>query len=131
MFQNKRGVFLLPLLLIVGFLRAEDLEMKKRAGPFEVMIKIDKNPPSLGNNKIEITIADADGTPVTDVDVLVNYYMPPMPRMAPMNYKTKAKLKDVTYKAKMKLIMEGPWVIAVKISRGDRHLTARFSIDAR
>ena len=62
---------------------------------------------------------------------MVNYYMPPMPRMAPMNYTTNAKLKGKTYKATMNLIMSGPWVIAVKISRDGKTTTAKFNIDAQ
>jgi hypothetical protein len=63
--------------------------------------------------------------------VLVNYYMPPMPRMAPMNYTTDAKLKGKKYKATMNLIMSGPWVIAVKITLDGKTTTAKFNIDAQ
>ena len=35
---------------------------------------------------------------LTEAKVLVNYYMPPMPRMAPMNYITDAKLKGEKYR---------------------------------
>ena len=47
-----------------------------------------------------------------------------------MNYKVEARLKDRSYyEEKMKLIMAGPWTIAVKISRGGKMTTAKFSID--
>jgi len=35
---------------------------------------------------------------------------PPMPRMAPMNFKVEAKRKKEAYPAVMNLIMAGPWV---------------------
>ncbi len=57
--------------------------------------------------------------------------MPPMPRMAPMNYKTPAKLKKDAYTISMHLIMAGPWIIVVKITVGDKTTSARFQIDAR
>ncbi len=121
----------MALVLGVVPLPSKDLELKKKVGKYEVAVKIDKNPPILGKNRLEIEIREIDGTFVTDAEVLVNYYMPPMPRMAPMNYKTKAKRKDEKYRAEMKLIMEGPWIIAVKIVRREEKLTARFNIDAR
>ncbi len=131
MIANKCIIFICALFLtgINGY--GKDLEMKKRVGEYEVKISIDKNPPILGNNKIEIEIRDADGVSITDAKVLVNYYMPPMPRMAPMNYTTKTSQKDKIYKAKMKLIMAGPWIIAIKISHEKKRFTAKFNIDAR
>jgi hypothetical protein len=54
-----------------------------------------------------------------------------MPRMAPMNYKTGAKLKKDAYTIRMRLIMAGPWVIVVKITAGGKTTSARFHIDAR
>ena len=70
----------------------------------EVVLRIDKNPPVLGDNQVEVEIKDPSGKYVTDAEVLINYYMPPMPRMVPMNYKVDAKLKGEKYGAKMILI---------------------------
>jgi hypothetical protein len=128
---KKWGIFILILLSLISIAIPDDLKLTKKVKGYEVEIIIDKNPPILGDNKIEITIKDAEGVPITDAKVLVNYYMPPMPRMAPMNYKTKADLKDDKFKAKMKLIMAGPWIIAVKITRGGKTSTAKFNVDAR
>ncbi len=131
MIKNNRSV---TVFLILGFsaaLFAKDLELKKKAGDYEVSIRIDKNPPILGVNRIEVEIEDASGEPVTDAKVLINYYMPPMPRMAPMNYKVEARRKGDRYEEKMKFIMAGPWIIAVKITRGGKTTTAKFNIDAR
>ena len=55
---------------------------------------MDRTPPILGDNGIEISIKEASGRPVTEALVLVNYCMPPLPRMAPMNYRIKAKKKE-------------------------------------
>jgi hypothetical protein len=95
-----------------------------------VEIALDRNPPILGDNRIDIIVKEMSGRPVTEAQVLVNYYMPPMPRMAPMNYRTMAKPKGDKYRAEMKLIMAGPWVIAVKISDGGKMTTAKFHIEA-
>jgi YtkA-like len=120
----------LILLLIPGIVIPKSYELKRKAGDYEAEVKIDRYPPVLGDNKIEIEIKDADGNLVTDAKVLVNYYMPPMPRMVPMNYITDAKLKGEKYKATMNFIMTGPWIIAIKINHGGKTSTAKFNVDA-
>jgi hypothetical protein len=121
----------LILFLTVALGDARGIEMKKRVGDLEAGMRIDRSPPVLGDNNIEIELKDAAGKAVTDAKVLVNYYMPPMPRMAPMNYTTDAKLKGDKYKAKMNFIMSGPWIIAVKINHAGRTSTVKFNIDAQ
>jgi hypothetical protein len=106
------------------------LELKKKAGLYDVELRIDRNPPVVGDNGLELVIRDGAGAALKDAKVLVNYYMPPMPRMAPMNYKTEAKLKKDAYAIRMRLIMAGPWIIIVKITVGDKTTSARFHIDA-
>jgi hypothetical protein len=116
---------------LVGTAGAAALELKKKAGNYDVELRIDRNPPVVGDNGLSLKITDGDGAVLKDAKVLVNYYMPPMPRMAPMNYKTSAKLKKDSYTVSMHLIMAGPWVIVVKITVGDKTTSARFQIDAR
>ena len=130
--QGRKGLALpiLILVLTVGTSYAKDLEIKKKAGDFDVEVKIDRNPPIVGDNSIEIEIKKA-GKPVTDAKVLITYYMPPMPRMAPMNYKTDAKLKKEKYKATMNLIMAGPWYIAVIITHEGKISRTKLNIDAQ
>jgi hypothetical protein len=117
--------------LLIATAGAANLEIKKKAGPYDVAMRIDRNPPVVGDNGLEIRITDASGAVLKDAEVLVNYYMPPMPRMAPMNYKTQAKFKKDVYAIRMRLIMAGPWVIVVKITVDDKTVSARFNIDAR
>lgn len=100
-------------------------------GPYEVLIRLDRQPPIVGDNPLEIEIKEPAGRRVTEARVLVNYYMPPMPRMAPMNYTVPAKLKGDRYRTVMRLIMDGPWIIALKITLGDKTSTVKFHINAR
>jgi len=115
----------------LGSASAATLELKKKAGPYDVELRIDRNPPVVGDNGLSLKIMDGNGAVLKDAKVLVNYYMPPMPRMAPMNYKTPAKLKKDAYTISMHLIMAGPWIIVVKITVGEKTTSARFQIDAR
>ncbi|MEW6739526.1 MAG: FixH family protein [Nitrospirota bacterium] len=129
--MKKLVVFTLILLLIAGIAYAKDYEVKKKAGEYDVEVKIDKNPPVVGDNNIEIEVKDAAGKYVTDAKVKVEYSMPAMPGMPAMNYKTDAELKGNEYKAKMNLSMSGAWNIAVKIIRGGKTTTVKFNVDAR
>ena len=128
--MKRLALSILILVLTMGIAYAKDLEVKKKAGEYDVEVKIGRNPPIVGNNSIEIEVKKA-GNPVTDAKVLINYYMPPMPRMAPMNYKTDAKLKRDKYKATMNFIMAGPWYIAIIINHEGKISTTKFNIDAQ
>ena len=125
------SIFILAFLLAVPIAYSKDLELAGKAGEFEVRARIDRNPPILGQNHMEIEIKDAAAGHVKDATVMVNYYMPPMPRMAPMNYTTSAELKGEKYRATMDLIMAGPWIIRVLITRDGKKATAKFNIDAQ
>ena len=129
--MKKTIVFTVILLLVTGIALAKDYEVKKKAGQFDVVMRIDKNPPVAGDNNVSIEIKDSSGKPVTDATVKVDYGMSAMPGMPAMNYKADAVLKGSEYKAVMNLSMSGPWNIAVKIVRAGKTSSAKFSIDAR
>lgn len=128
--MKKISLIFLILVLAFSSVQARSLTLSAKSGIYDVAIALDRNPPILGDNRIDITIKEMSGRQVTDALVLVNYYMPPMPRMVPMNYTTQAKSKGDKYQADMKLIMNGPWIIAVKISANGRMFTAKFNIEA-
>lgn len=128
--MKKFVVFSFIFLLIAGIAYAKDYEVKKKAGGYDIEIKIDKNPPVVGDNNIKVEVKDSAGKYVTDAKVRVEYSMPAMPGMPPMNYKTDAELKGNEYKARMNLSMSGPWNIAVKITRAGKTTTVKFNVDA-
>lgn len=118
------------MMAFAGIAYAKDYEVSKKAGEYSVEAKIDKNPPVVGDNNIAVEIKDASGKYVTDAKVKIEYSMPAMPGMPPMNYKTDAEAKGDGYKAKMNLSMSGPWNIAIKITKGGKTSTAKFNVDA-
>jgi len=129
--MTKWVAIILFLFLVVGAAFAKGYETKRRIGDYEAKVTIDRSPPIVGDNKIEIEIKDAGGRNIADAKVLVNYYMPPMPRMAPMSYITDAKLKGEKYRATMNFIMSGPWIIAIKIDHEGKRKTVKFNVDAQ
>jgi nitrogen fixation protein FixH len=121
----------LAVLLSAGVALAKDYEVKKKAGDFDVVVTIDKNPPVTGDNGVTVSVKDAAGKAVKDAKVVVDYSMPGMPGMPPMNYKADAVAKGDAYAATMNLSMAGPWNIAVKISAGGKTGSMKFTIDAK
>jgi hypothetical protein len=128
---KKFLMVLTAVLLLCGVVYAKDYEINKKAGDYNVEVKIDKNPPVVGNNNVEIKIRDEKGGYVTDAKVIVEYSMPAMPGMPAMNYKADTKLEGKEYKAKMDLSMAGSWNVTIKITRGDKTSKVKFSVDAQ
>jgi len=119
------------LLLIAGVAYAKEYELNKKAGDYNVLIRIDKNPPVAGKNNVQIAITDGSGKAVTDAKVVLGYSMPPMPGMAPMNYKTDAELKGNIYRAKVDYSMAGSWNNDIRITRAGKTASVKFTIDAK
>jgi len=121
----------LAVLLSAGVVFAKDYEVKKKAGDFDVVVTIDKNPPVTGDNNVTVSVKDATGKSVAGAKVVVDYSMPAMPGMPAMNYKADAVQKGDEYKAVMNLSMAGSWNIVVKISAGGKNGSLKFTIDAK
>jgi hypothetical protein len=122
------------LLLLAGGLavcEAGDYRARKSVDGLTFEIAINRNPPVLGKNEIRIDIRDSQGQPLSGVEVTVNYYMPPMPRMPPMNYTVTAAPDGAAYRAVMDLIMSGPWNIIVRVNTTGKGVRATFPIDVR
>ena len=122
---------IMMLLLAAGAAGAKDFEVAKKAGDLSVVARIDKNPPVNGENNLTLDVKDTGGANVTDAKVKVEYFMPAMPGMPGMNYKTDALLQGSAYTAKLNFSMSGPWTIAVKISRGGKTAKVNFTVDVR
>ena len=130
----KRIVLAMMLVLLVaGVAAAKDYEVTKKAGDYNVVVKMDRNPPTTGNNNLTVSVKDGAGADVTDAKVTVDYSMPAMPGMPAMNYSAKAEpaAKEKEYKAKVNFSMSGSWNIVIKILRGDKTTPFRFTVDAR
>jgi len=129
--MRKTILLTMALLLIAGTAFAAGLEVNQKKGDLTIHVQMDKNPPVTGMNNMDVTIMDAGGKNVTDAKVRVNYSMPAMPGMAPMNYNTTAKLAGAKYSAKLNISMAGPWNIAVRVVRGGKTSTVKFNVDAQ
>ena len=129
--MKKFIAFAVVVALTAGVAYARDYEVKKKAGEFDVVVTIDKNPPVTGDNNVTVSVKDAGGKVVKDAKVIVDYSMPAMPGMPAMNYKADAMAKGEEYKAVMNLSMAGSWNIVVKISAGGKSGSMKFTVDAK
>lgn len=110
---------------------AGDYRARRKTPNHVVDAAINRNPPVMGANTIRIEIRDARGQYVTGARVSVNYYMPPMPGMVPMNYTVPASADGSRYKAEMNFIMTGPWNIVIRVESGGSPWRVTLPIDVR
>jgi hypothetical protein len=129
--MKRLAIFVVVLLLIAGVVYAKDYEVSKKAGDYNVLIKIDKNPPIAGENNLEIAITDASGKAITDAKVVFNNSMAAMAGMPAISYKVDTELKGKVYKAKINYSMSGSWNNEVRITQGGKTVSARFTVDAK
>lgn len=130
----KKVVLVLAVMMLalsIGIAQAKDYEITKKAGNLTVVVKIDKNPPVTGINKMDVAIKDGAGKEVTDAKVAVDYGMPAMPGMGAMNYKTNMTLKNNSYQTNINFSMAGPWFINIKINRGSAAQTVKLNVDIK
>lgn len=121
----------MALVLMTGLAFAKDYEVRKKAGGLDVIVKIDKNPPVVGDNNVDVELKDASGKQVTDAKVKIDYGMSAMPGMPAMDYKADTALKGTVYKATMNLSMSGPWNIVLKITKDGKTSSMKFTVDAK
>ena len=125
---------LIPVLLVLitgSIVHGKDFTARKKVDGYTMEMAINRNPPIVAKNELRVEIKDPHGKNVSDLKVMVNYYMPPMPGMAPMNYTVQASPKGDGYQVIMDLIMTGPWNIVIKTNVAGKRLVATFPIDVR
>ena len=86
------------------------------------------DPPRSGENVFEVTLKDPAGRAVTDADVLVLFYMAPMPSMNMPAMRSETKLGHVEggiYRAPGTVLMAGRWDVIVTITRGGQRVGSR------
>ena len=94
----------------------------------DITFRSDPDPPESGDNTLEVTVADADGQPVTDADVSIVFYMAPMPTMNMPAMQTDATLTHESagvYRGAGEVMMAGRWAVTVLVSREGQRLDSR------
>jgi hypothetical protein len=128
--MRKVAMASIVFVLMVGVAFAAST-ISKKAGDYTVDFSMDKNPPVMGKNNVDVAVKDKAGAAVTDAKVVVEYSMPAMSGMPAMNYKSTAELKGDKYVTVIEPSMSGSWNLAVKITRGGKTDTAKFTLDVK
>jgi hypothetical protein len=93
------------------------------------------DPLEKGDNSIQVTVRQADGSPVTDARVTAVFSMPAMPSMNMPAMRSDATLQHDgagRYRGTGRLSMGGTWNVAITVARGPgRPATRRLSIVAK
>lgn len=124
-------VGVVSMIFMVGTAFAGEYAVQKKAGDYTVDIRMDKNPPVVGANQVEVVVKDKAGKAVTDAKVQVIASMPAMPGMPAVENKAEAKPDGGKYKAKIDLSMGGSWNMSVRITQGGKTAIAKYTVDAR
>ena len=84
----------------------------KRIDGYTLTLSSEK-PLTVGDNEIAVAV-EKEGKPVSDVKVKIKFFMPEMPGMPYMEYKTKLKPKNGVFKGIVNFSMGGTWQYHLK-----------------
>lgn len=129
--MKKIALFTFVLLLSAGIVWAKGYEIQKKAGDLNVVVKMARSPAVMGENGIAVMVKDSADKAVEDAGVKIEYSMPAMPGMPAMNYGAVLALNKDVYQGKLNFSMSGPWNVVVKIVRGGKTVSTKFSVDVQ
>jgi nitrogen fixation protein FixH len=100
-----------------------------------IEFRSEPDPPKSGDNAIEVTVRQPDGTAVTDAAVSAVFAMPAMPAMNMPAMRSEVKLTHVEgglYRGMGQLAMAGTWNVTVTATREGEPVGRRsFSVVAK
>jgi hypothetical protein len=116
------------MFLAIGFLNAEPLSQMGEKNGYEVKLTSEKSL-IVGDNDFFVQLSK-DGNVITNAKMKIKVFMPEMPGMPYMEYKTKAKLVDGKYKMMVNFSMGGTWQYQLKFKSKDGKIhTVRGSVN--
>jgi hypothetical protein len=108
---------LFALLFTVGLLQADPLLQEGNKNGYDIAISSEKSL-VVGNNDIFVKLSK-DETAITNAKVKIKFYMPEMPGMPYMEYKSKGKPVGNAYKLPVNFSMSGTWQYQLKFKTAD------------
>jgi Cu(I)/Ag(I) efflux system membrane fusion protein/cobalt-zinc-cadmium efflux system membrane fusion protein len=95
----------------------------------------DPNPLRFGDNTVEVTVTNPDGSPMIGATVTATFYMAAMPSMNMPEMRSVFALEDKgagRYRGAGNLVMNGTWDVTVNVARGAEKLgSKRLTVIAR
>lgn len=118
----------IAMFLAIGFLNAEPVAQTGEKNGYEVKLTSEKSL-IVGDNNLFVQLSK-DGNVITNAKMKIKVFMPEMPGMPYMEYKTKAKLVDGKYKMMVNFSMGGTWQYQLKFKSKDGKIhTIRGSVN--
>lgn len=100
-----------------------------------IEFRSEPDPPKAGDNSVEVTVQQPDGSPVTDATVTSVFFMPAMPSMNMPAMRSTATLAHESagrYRGTAQLSMGGTWNVTIMVSRGAQAIGRKsFSVVAK
>ena len=126
---NRIALLTVFLLLATSIGSAKSYEVKNKVDGYNVVMKIDRNPPVAGDNNVSIEVTDISSGCACNANVAIEYSRPAMPGEPALHYKADTVLRRGRHIGKISLSIAGFWNIAVKITAGDKTWTTNFVVD--
>lgn len=95
------------------------------ASKLDIAFQSSPKPTKVGDNTFEVTVKDATGKPVTDVDVSVLLVMPAMPAMKMPAMRNEVKLKHAgagKYTGTGQVMTGGMWTVTVSVKENGKEV---------
>jgi RND family efflux transporter MFP subunit len=94
----------------------------------QIDLTTEPTPPRAGATAFIVSVRDAGGAPMADVEVTVTLYMPPMPSMSMPAMRSEGTLSHAgagRYRGTLDVLMAGRWDVTVTVARGGARLGTR------
>ena len=102
---------------------------------FDVTFRTEPDPPHTGENTLVVGLKDSNRQPISDADVKVVLFMPPMPTMNMPAARSEATLVAAgggLYRGTAEVMIPGRWTVTVSVARAGTTLGARqFAVVAK
>lgn len=119
---------IVTMLMAIGFLNADPVFQEGEKNGYEVKLTSEKSL-IVGDNDLFVELFK-DGSVITNAKVKIKVFMPEMPGMPYMEYKSKAKLTNGKYKMMVNFAMGGTWQYQLKFKSKDGKIhTVRGSVN--
>jgi len=100
------------------------------AAGFDLSLQTTPDPPTAGENVVNVRFRDAKAQPVTDADIQVLFHMAAMPSMNMPAMRTETRLAHVSngvYRGSAVLPMGGSWNVTIVARRDGQTITERHT----
>ncbi len=130
MTKNLPRLFALVLFGFVAASCAKQRPAAVKAGDLDVQVAIEPDPPTMGENRLRVSVRDETGKPVDGAELAFEYDMPGMGAMPEMKGGGEVKAEGGgRYTVAYRLTMQGDWYLTLGIdASGHPHASVKLKV---